>query len=211
MQDETSFLEIANNTVRELVLKEFKADSCHANTRILIDVLNYFGVTGIPVPVEVTIFNNEAWNSLTDKGLEAVAKAIHARQPEEKGGPWTVGVGIVVNNNPTGGHVVVGVPSEHVILDGSLDQASRPNKDIYLKPYVIQTEDSYFFTEPNELIVTEINEKGLPPVFITYRHSTHKQYLNSPNWKGKTGDGGTEPFKRITGQAIRNLRDIKLN
>jgi len=44
------------------------------------------------------------------------------------------------------GHVVVGVPGMGVLLDGSIDQASRPRKNILLEPFAVHLPETGFFS-----------------------------------------------------------------
>lgn len=200
------FLEVVTEVVRARVLDYFKPDSCHATTRIVIDVLDYFGVPAKPIPVETLVFNADAMAILETEGMHAVAAAVQAREPEDKGGPWTIGLGVVVDNTPEGGHVVAGIPSRGVIIDGSLDQASRPIKDILLKACVIEVEDPDFFTQVGAVMGVKMLEDGHGVVTVVYTHSRHKQYLNSPNWKRQSEGLGSAVFKRVTAQAIKEVK-----
>lgn len=203
---DADFLEVVTTTVRELVLEDFIVTSCIPTTRILIDVLDYFGISGKPIPVEVLIFNKEARTILDEKGITAVAEAVQAREPEDVGGPWTIGLGVTVQERQEGGHVVVGIPSQQVIIDGSLDQAARPLKDIHLKASPIPMPEPDFFTKVGTVVALTAQPESHGPVLLVYTHSRYKQYLNSPNWFRKSAVGGDEVFRHVTAQAIRGIK-----
>lgn len=206
MADGEDFLEVVTSTVRELVLEDFAVTSCIPTTRILIDVLDYFGIPAKPIPVEVLIFNAEARAILDTGDMKAVAEAVQVCEPEDEGGPWTIGLGVTVQERQEGGHVVVGIPSRQVIIDGSLDQAARPLKDIHLKASPVPMPDPDFFTKVGAVVALTAQPEGHGPVLLVYTHSPHKQYLNSPNWFRKSAVGGAEVFRRVTAQAIRDIK-----
>lgn len=210
MSDGDDFLEVVTSTVRELVLEDFLVTSCIPTTRILIDVLDYFAVPAKPIPVEVLIFNAEARAILDTGDMKAVADAVQAREPEDEGGPWTIGLGVAANKREEGGHVVVGIPSRQVIIDGSLDQAARPIKDIYLEASVIPMPDPDFFTTPDTVVALTAQPEGHGPVLLVYTHAPYKQYLKSPNWRRTSNEPNADPtvFRRVTAEAIRRLKPL---
>lgn len=207
-QNRIDFLSEATHTVRELVLESFSADSCVATTRILLDVLAYFGIHARPLQVEVLVFNAEARVILDAGGIDAVAHAVQARTPEDVGGPWTLGIGVDTGRNPQGGHLVAALPEDGVILDGSLDQAARPLKDIHVTADVIEVPDREFFTSPGAMMSVTASSPGRGDVLLVYTHSPRRNLLQSPNWKRKSSkQDGAAAFRRITAESIRRLRN----
>lgn len=215
--DEEFLARVATET-RPRILEHFSPDSCIATTRILIDILTYFGIPTQPLPVEVTIFNEQARTLLETHGLDAVAEAVYAREPGEPGGPWTLGLGIT--RTPTDvGHLVVALPHHGYLLDGSLDQASRPHKNITLPPLPIRILDPAFLTTPTAVLDYTYTPPASPgsgapeePVTLIYRNTPqNRRYRDSPNWKHTTHastatPAGKEVFRQITADAIRAIR-----
>jgi hypothetical protein len=141
---------------RPEILKEFRADSCIVSTIIGIDVLSHFNVLANPLPVQVTIWN------------PAFCKRIQAGQPFPKDiqeldvwvkedGAWNVGLGLGGDPEPGKwpGHLAVLAEGKYLI-DLSLDQASRPHRNINLEPLgMLVTEEFVTGKEPK---IIQIND-----------------------------------------------------
>lgn len=126
-----------NNVVRQSVLTSHNADSCVASIFVLRDVLRIgFSVEAHPRAVTLLIFNPYVTN-LINEGLTDFKK-ICEEAHSEKG--WSVGVGFGKQEGPKKwpGHLIaITKDSEGLLLwDTSLDQASRPHKDMNLGPLV---------------------------------------------------------------------------
>lgn len=196
---------------REEILKVFTPESCIASTRITLDVLQYFGVPGKPIPVAVTIFNEEARQILDRDGLDAVAAAVNARSTQDVDGPWTIGLGVATPaREPGAGHVAVAIPSLSTIVDLSLDQANRARKNITLGPVALKIPDDLaFMREPGERIVYTIRSTPeAAPVTVMYQHEREHRYRQSPNWLRKSGENanGSEGFRIVTASIIQRMR-----
>lgn len=195
----------------------FELDSCAAACRIVTDVLAYFGVRTRPIPVETLVFNEEAVTILKESGGLVLAEAVHAREPEDAGGPWNVGIGL--RGTPTyetgAGHVVLWVPGvagsdATYLLDPSLDQASRPIKNMVLEPEVFELADPAFARVTGSSVEFRIVRDEAPewPVWVSYEHVDRHKYRDSPNWRGLS-DGSREPFRTITAAAIGAARKAR--
>lgn len=121
-------------TVRQEVLKNWNADSCIASTRILGEVLRYFGYTSEPLPVALCVFNKA--------GFERMEAGDHdvPNWPQEA---WSVGIeGSGVSSmkgerRSWDGHLVALVNDGAWLIDPSLDQLSRPHRGLSLTPVVL--------------------------------------------------------------------------
>lgn len=196
---------------REEILTTFAPDSCIASTRIGIDVLRYFGVTAKPIPVSVTIFNEDARRILEEEGIEAVATAVQGRETLDIGGPWTLGLGVSTPNHAPGpGHLAIAIPHHLTIVDLSLDQANRPRKNIALTPVALKVpEEGTFFTQVGEQIVYTVSTTPqADAVSLIYRHESNDRYRTSRNW-ARSGheDGAAKSFRLITAAIIHKMRN----
>jgi hypothetical protein len=134
--DATNVVEFLLTEGRATILRRFHADSCVASTRVVIEVLDYFGIRAKPQPVRLRIFNPEA-TRLVAAGVELL--------PEHKdAGAWIVeveGTGRMTagadGRRRWDGHLVavaINPAGPDVAIDLSLDQASRPQRNIRLEP-----------------------------------------------------------------------------
>lgn len=193
---------------REEILTVFDLDSCIASTRIGIDVLTYFGIQAKPIPVSVTIFNEEARVILDTEGLDAVVRAVWERSPHEPGGPWTIGLGVqAAQKTPGPGHVAIAVPAKSTLIDLSLDQATRKRKDIILAPVALGIPDEIsFFDQPGERMLYTVRLDDAPPVTLMYQHERQHLYRQSRNWHRKGAEGAAEAFKLVTASIIMRMK-----
>jgi hypothetical protein len=163
-------------------------------------------VPGKPYAVEVAVFNQEARQILESDGLEAVAEAVHARSTKETGGPWTLGLGLNKNAEGGAGHVAVGIPNMSVLLDGSIDQASRPHKNILLEPFAVHIPETGFFSHPDAqcgfTTVVDGHETSL-----VYTRNPANRYTRSPNWRRQFDGKPSRVFHTITADVIRAVRE----
>lgn len=201
--------EIAVPVVRDRVLTEYGIDSCVASTRILIEVLDYFGIHAQPVEAQVAVFNAEATAILRTDGLDAVADAVAAYSPTSPGGPWTLGVGVLTRGPmavsgriPPGdprdvGHLVAIAPTLDLLLDPSIDQATREHKDLIVPPLVVR--DVLWSSEPGHRIPVVVPMPGGEGVCL-YEPVATGRYTASSNWVM------TAANKRLAGAAIRDVR-----
>ena len=120
------------DVARPIILKYFIPTSCIAATRITIRVLKEFGVRAEPLMTLTKIFNPQFTEAMNrDERMpkdEAGAKAWM-----DERGAWTIGLGFGgkdVANNKIGGHLVAIIRDSNLIVDASIDQAVRPEKNI---------------------------------------------------------------------------------
>lgn len=132
-------LQVVLDFVRAEVLKGWGERSCIVTSRVLLEVLDWLGTPGKPVPVAVMAFNEAGWQAASWDRPEQ-------RLPVEQWPPqaWSVGVNgsgrSEASTNGWDGHLVVVVSyrGRDWLLDGSLDQLSRPQRGIELAPLVTE-------------------------------------------------------------------------
>jgi hypothetical protein len=197
----------------------FTVDSCVASARIVLDSLDYFGIAGVAIPVEVVAFNAAAVEVLRENAdagdpIGVLGEVVARWRPEDAGGPWSLGLGMGMSTGdaPNAGHVVVGVPGEGLLLDLSLAQASRPVKNMVLGPSVFDEVPDEFFAEPGAVVERFVAQGSGGPVALVYRHAPVALYRTSPNWvRETTRSGGRAVFRRVTGDVIRQVRHQTTN
>lgn len=177
---------------RPLILDYWGAYSCIASTRIAIDVLAEFGIAADALPVHAYIFNAPLW-----KRLEA-GECPEAREIErlyEVDGSWSIGLGFGgdMGENKWPGHLVALVRRPQVIVDLSLDQASRPERQIHLAPIVAPADQS-FLAGAGQL-VGSVND-----TVIAYETIEEHGYLGSPDWKER------ERHRRVVPEIVERIR-----
>lgn len=136
-------------TARPHILERFRPNSCIASTRVAIEALARFGVAATAVAAQVEIYNPTA-RALLEGGISKeafrarLAESVRAAPGPEP--PWSIGLGVgePLHGSWTG-HLVALTDatdaSERVLIDLSLDQASRPLRDIRLSPIWVPAAD----------------------------------------------------------------------
>ena len=102
---------------------------CLNGTRVLIDVLQHFGIEAKPLSVQLVV-TNAAWKECLDK----VGVATQAMVDEwvESKGAWSVGIDTSSPKEPGlwNGHIVL--VTDRVLVDSAIGQLSRPEKNMKL-------------------------------------------------------------------------------
>ena len=178
--------------VRTEVTTEYTGDSCIASVKVLSEVLHHFGylerIDTFPILVQAEILN------------KVIAEAIVAKvpNPKEVEGAYGVGVGFDKEGKESI-HLVLWLPKFACFLDPSIDQASRPEKNINLKPsaFVIENVEAW-----NKGEKVGWGTKDGAQIFykrILGRKDLERQFKSSPNWGSR--DRGTR--RKLVGKIIR--------
>lgn len=136
---------------RELILTIATKESCILSTKMAVEVLKHYGWKVEPRAVRFSAWNAE-WIKACNAGYEP---PMPVGSPEfndwtQRTGGWSVGV---IR------HLVVGI-GEFVILDCSIDQASRPEQNIELPKGMVCVINVRVTTEKGgELIYEETEDK----------------------------------------------------
>jgi hypothetical protein len=184
--------------VPPLVVDMFGAASCVAQARVASDVLQHFKVPARAVPCQVVAVNAEGMRVLREaKGdWGPLNSALVGAEPDEPGGPWTLGLGL--DSEPGVGHVVVGLPKVPGFLDLALPQINRPLKGIQYEPSAFGCR-VVFLTTPGER-ATFATPSGL----LLYKRLARHRYRQSPNWARKSRLGA-DVIPYLTAQVIKQI------
>lgn len=209
-ENETAVLDALVAVARPIILSEFRADSCIASCRLAIDTLAYFGITGVEKAVTALVVNKEAAtllnNGMTMTDLGTLLNTLSSEQP---GGPWTIGIGVGTGKvGAWAGHLIVTLPEIHGVLDLSIDQGSRPHKNIHLEPYWgVLDDDGWWSEDEDSSPLYPIASPDGTLVMLDRRATDPTGYLTSPNWKRK-GVVGQGTYRTLTGRLIREVKAL---
>lgn len=124
------------NITREEILREFAADTCVLTVRVLHELLSMFGVESFPVTAKLIVLCPKITREV--EKLKRLPTNEELSRIQTKVNGHSVGVG---THTPAGrtGHLVLmlNYRGNRILLDPSLDQASRPNKDIRMQPLTV--------------------------------------------------------------------------
>ena len=167
---------------RGQILQDFGETSCIGSTRIALDVFNSFGIRAWPLKVQAAIMNVAMQENLErleqaqDKrkeALEQVYKETGAhcmvigekKGDEDEPGKWN-------------GHLVAIVGSRWLV-DASIDQANRPQRNIKLPDVLVAPLVNDFVTGKMNLAIER--KDGL---YIEYRAQPEdkESWKDTPNW-----------------------------
>lgn len=188
--DEQEILKLINTVCRTETLRQFSVTSCVASTRVLTDVLQYFGHSSEPLPVTVVAMNEGA--------LEQLHQGVPVEDwPQDAWSVGVVGTG-VSENKRWDGHLVAIVDGKWLV-DPSLDQASRPQRGLKLDPCVL---DATSWTDKAQR-ATWRSENGIVLVY--------QQMTNPGNWRSSPDWALTKPATRrsVRDAVARSIRLLK--
>jgi hypothetical protein len=165
----TQVLNLYKKVARKEILKDFREDSCVASTRITIRVLSNFGYKTVPLPVECMVYNPEWVNCVMAGYHPPVHSEVDLKNWCEKYDAWSLGIG--VDKKTSIGHLIATLPRYGLIVDASLSQANRLDKNIYLPPVFIgNLTESVWMYKVNKCL-------------LLYRPVLENTaYKESPNW-----------------------------
>ena len=157
--------------MRPTVLQVAAVDSCILTTRVTIDVLRRYDVRCRPLAVKLLAMNAE-WAKREKSGEEPT-------EAWKQQGAWCVGMGYgAPDHKPEGGfdgHVVT-IAEEALLMDLSLDQASRPEHGMRLKPAVFALEPAFFLGQAQ---VWRNDDAHL----AYYPMPDNKRFLQAKDWR----------------------------
>lgn len=193
------------HVARAEVLRDFRADSCIASTRVAVDALAYFGIPARPLSVKAAYYNRQAAEHAARIGrlLESPEETI-AWSKED--GSWGIGIGYAPDESAQtdaekwAGHLVA-IAGDRLLIDLSLDQADRPQYDIKFAPvsFRLSTEEQAMFLQPEGRI-----ERFYRGGILFYTAFPHDQsFQNSQNWPSGQADGATARTIERIAQALR--------
>jgi hypothetical protein len=195
-----ALLDALSPVVRPAMLEEFTGNCSIATCRVLRRVFARFGYDAVPMPCAVYIYN-AAMMKLFDNGMRIPEDMKERRRFLDLIGAW--GVGIVpesarISETPGfGGHVVLSV--ERMLIDASLQQVNRPDKNLMLPAFLAFEPTPRFLGEPRgqEIAVT-LNSGDA----ITYKRITDYSFRTAGDW---LRDG--QPYSDVLKKIVRETRE----
>lgn len=165
--------------VRRTMLEAFRPDCCIATCRILREVFADYGYKARPVAVSVEVLNAEMI-ALMQEGPLPDDRAERTVLFDQRGA-WGVGIGAPgppLNGNSFVGHLVLNV--DGVLIDGSLDQAQRPEKKILLPSLLWFKPDAGFFAPRSK---GQRTSGIVGDCLLNYRRIDNESYTTGKNWR----------------------------
>lgn len=187
-----TLLNVMMPVVRSTMLERFRADCCVATCKILREVFADYGYKAREVPVSVYILNREM-QALVEEGPLPDDHAERIALFNQRGA-WGVGVGFgpPANENAYAGHLVLNV--DGVLVDGSLDQAQREERNILLPSLLwFKPESGFFATRAKGQQIKGV----VGDCLVVYKRIRNDSYLTGKNWREKYA-GVPETYFKIT-------------
>lgn len=158
---------------REEVLRHFSVDSCIASTRVAVNVMERLGYAAHPMSVSCTVFNPAMTQKMEETGSWPKDAAEFDQWIADLGA-WNVSLGL----RPPGYHGfvchLVAIINRHVLVDLSLDQATRSAKNMILHPFASVVPPAFLEGMP---FITR--QDGM---LIIYKQTPETGWKLSPNW-----------------------------
>lgn len=196
MQTLEEFLREIGLPLRKLIRTGYNADSCIASCRIGMDLLARFDIKAEPLAVKLLVLNAAYVRHIDESGH--MAQSIEERERwYAEDGAHSIGIGIPHGLDP-GRHVVLIVEGE-LLWDLSIDQASRPERDIMLaKPFLAPTSPAFL---AGREMLTGRNVGG---TLVSYSaRPGYDFWSSSPNWQA---DGHDAPMRsRMVAAALDGI------
>jgi hypothetical protein len=179
---------------RAVLSNGFPRHTCVLTTRLGLDVLRYFGVRAEPEPVAIACYNAKAFQAVVDGTFTADVG-------------YTVGVGGTgAHTTRPGGistvdlHLVLRTLSEPRLVDLSIDQFHRPERDLHLNGALVTP----VFDLSRWLADDPITVFPAAGGAIRYDRLDDHGYRRVPDWhpKGALATG-------IVAATIRALRELQ--
>jgi len=158
--------------------------------------MKYFGLDFKPLVTQALVFNKPAWTHFRDNELEVNDMEAWGKID----GSWSIGLGYPPNENYKGfvGHLIAYSKSLSKIIDCSLDQATRWQHGIFVKPMMFNV-DTELFKKGNFFI--------LDNVVLLYR--SIKNSTKNPTYKSSNDWKLERRWKPIVADCINHLKDIE--
>lgn len=177
--------------IRKMILDSgAKVNSCICCTKVLVELGEATGLDIRPLTVETTVFNPVFADFIEKKGLDPTEEDMHAMG--KAGGRF-----VVIGSRRDGdaepgcwpGHLVAvmrAAGKTPVVIDLTIDQANRPNKDIHIT-------DPLVFGVPSGFLMGRAIATGFYPTkagkicFVYRAIPNDTTYEASPDWQRDYG------------------------
>ena len=186
-----------------LQLVGYGKDNCVLSCRVGADVLRTLGLRARPYACQVRVQNEPYFRAYMD-----------GHEPQESEGAWSVDIGF----GPPPGHEqdphridahAVLLVQQRYLLDLSIDQADRPQRNIRARPFWAEMtgdqRDGWRSGAPGYL---HIETDG---THMLYRPTPerHAALMQAPDWTLRGKRDGTDGVAVIRGMTERILRELK--
>lgn len=176
---------------RQATLTRYETASCVMSVRVVLAVMEPYGLIARPSTVNIAAFNKEGW-------ANAQAGTPLARWPRDAHSVGVDSDGTTSEKN-WNGHLVAIVRSTtgRILVDPSADQLDRPQHNIHMSPVVaalprLWTPKDPLFLEGDSGTTVVYTPKMLP-----------KTWQTSPDWARRD-----EEFAAIRDQALRQIEKV---
>jgi hypothetical protein len=145
--------------------------TCIAHTRVAPIVARQAGYRAEPLACQLVVLNGKAFARATELGRELTAD-----EYQDGDGMWSLGIGYGQSPGTKGydAHVVTIVERKYV-LDLTLDQATRPQHDIHLRPG--------WFPMPDGFMAGDSAPGVVNGSFVRYTAMPEdRKFLTVPDW-----------------------------
>ena len=161
---------------RAEILRYYRIDSCIISTRVAVEVMKQLGYAAYPQSVACSVYNAAMVKRIQKLGWPSSQEEFQAWIKEDPS-IWSVAIG---HRHPgeTGfvGHLVA-IIEKNILVDLSLDQASRPQYNMELCPYARIVTDEFLKGEKSVAIVNDMA--------IAYEITNESDWKLSSNWTDK--------------------------
>lgn len=157
---------------RRIILRYYNADSCIASTRVACDVMRRLGYKAEPMSVQVTVCNPAMVRKMKEIGRYPTWEEFDKWTAED--GAWNVQIGGRFPNEVGWVCHLVAIINDQVLVDLSLDQASRPHRQMELRPYATTVTEAFL---KGENLVREVGD-----MVLIYKKTDETAWQNTKNW-----------------------------
>lgn len=176
----SKILDVVKTHARAEILKSFRTDSCIATTRLICRLFRHYGIACEPLPVRAHIYNKSFQDNVRDNPWAMSPEAF--RDWCERTGAWSVGLGVPNSGEDIVGHYIAYLPDKKLLIDASIDQASRPHKGIHIDETLIFPAEPEFLEGKEPAVLT--SDEGVSVMYTA--HLENKSYKQSPDWLDKS-------------------------
>jgi hypothetical protein len=192
-------IEALTPVVRIVMREKYDSNCCIATCGVLRRALQHFGYESEPMPCTVGVFN-AAMVKLLKTGMRFPEDYEERLRLASLFGAWGVGLVPVSapmgNHSGFGGHVVLRV--QQTVIDASIEQAQRPDKNMTLPPLLAFELGCEFLLQPRGQRFECLLPDG---VNIIYERSTDYSFRFATDWQ-RTGS----PYVETLSKVVRETR-----
>lgn len=172
---------------RAQLLLGSSVESCMMSSRLVSEVYRAMGLTCMPLVVQVTAMNAEAWKAAQEEG-----------KVELYAGPDDPAYACQIRHDPSQhsetalqGHVTV-IVSNRYLVDASIDQLTRKARNLYVEPFIADFTTSQVSLEDflgGEQVALDLPKGG---GLIYEAHPEDLAYLEFVDWEPIEDDPRTQ-------------------